>query len=149
TSGLGSGGVGTRHGPEMPWPLTPGETLSHYVPRWAAVPLDFQPGTRWSYSPQAGIDVLARIVEIASGQSFDVFLQQRIFDPLGMKDTFFILPEDRYERLASIYEVSDKGLIKANFKVIPFARTYFSGAIGLVSTAEDYCRFARMLLEGG
>src|SRR5262249_30672724 len=100
-------------------------------------------------SPQAGIDVLARVVEVASGQPFDAFLRQRIFEPLGMKDTFFVLPEDRRERLASIYEVSEKGLTRASYTVIPFARTYFSGAIGLVSTAEDYFRFAQMLLDGG
>ena len=138
-----------QQGPEIPWPIAPEETLAHHVPRWAAVPLDFQPGTHWSYSPHAGIDVLARVVEIASGQSFDMFLQKRLFEPLGMKDTFFLLPEDRRERLASIYEVSDKGLTKANYAVIPFAKTYFSGAIGLVSTAEDYFHFAQMLLNGG
>jgi CubicO group peptidase (beta-lactamase class C family) len=149
TSGLGSGGIGMRQGPEIPWPNAPGETLARHVPRWAAVPLDFQPGTHWGYSPHAGIDVLARVVEVASGQPFDAFLRRRIFEPLVMKDTFFILPDDRRERLASIYEVSDKGLAKANYAVIPFAKTYFSGAIGLVSTAEDYFRFAQMLLNRG
>src|SRR5262249_23071044 len=84
-----------------------------------------------------------------SKQSFEAFVRQRIFEPLGMKDTFFLLPDDRRGRLASIYEVSDKGLTKANYAVIPLAKTYFSGAIGLISTAEDYFRFAQMLLNGG
>ena len=149
TSGLGSDGIGTRHGPKIPWPIAPGETLARHLPRWAPVPLDFQPATRWSYSSQVGIDVLARVVEVASGQSFDEFLHQRIFAPLGMKDTFFVLPDDRRERLAAIYEVSDKGLTKAGYATIPLANTYFSGAIGLVSSAEDYFRFAQMLLNRG
>jgi len=149
TSGLGSGGVGMRQGPEMPWPIAQEETLARYVPRWAAVKLDFQPGTRWGYSPHAGIDVLARVVEVASHQPFEEFLRRRVFEPLGMKDTFFVLPEDRRQRLASIYEVSDRALTKANYEVIPFARTYFSGAIGLVSTAADYFQFAQMLLGDG
>ena len=65
------------------------EALGGYVERLASVSLDFQPGTRWTYSPQAGFDILARIVEIASGQTFDAFTRERIFGPLGMKDTFF------------------------------------------------------------
>ena len=59
------------------------------MPRLKDIPLDFQPGTRWAYSPQSGFDVLARVVEMASGMPFDRFVEQRIFAPLGMKDTFF------------------------------------------------------------
>jgi CubicO group peptidase (beta-lactamase class C family) len=150
TSGFSMDGPGTRQAPkELRWPIAPDETLARYVPRLAAIPLDFQPGTRWSYSPQVGIDTLARVVEVASGQSYDAFLRQRIFDPLGMKDTFFIPPADRRERQATIYQVSDKGLEKQGITRIPLPETYFSGAIGLVSTAEDYFRFAQMLLDGG
>ena len=67
----------------------PGETLADYIPRLGTAPLDFQPGSRWSYSPGAGFETLGRIVEIVSGQTFDQFLRQRIFDPLGMKDISF------------------------------------------------------------
>lgn len=149
TSGLGSGSIGTQAGPDVPWPLEPGTTLADHVPRWAEVPLDFQPETRWSYSPQAGMDVLARIVEVASGQPFDAFLRHRIFAPLDMTDTFFIVPDEKRERLAPIYEVTNDGFAKADQAVIPFAETYFSGAVGLVSSAQDYLQFAQMLLNGG
>jgi CubicO group peptidase (beta-lactamase class C family) len=70
-------------------PRTPTDTLATYIPKLAAVPLDFQPGTLWRYSGQAGFDVLSRVVEVVSGQTFDAFLKQRLFDPLGMKDTGF------------------------------------------------------------
>jgi CubicO group peptidase (beta-lactamase class C family) len=150
TSGLASDGIGTRKMPrEALFPTGPQDTLASHIPRLAAGALDFQPGSRWSYSSVAGLDVLARVVEVASGQSFDEFLRRRIFEPLGMKDTFFVLPDDRRERLASVYEITDKGLAKAPFKMIPLPKNYFSGAIGLVSTAEDYFRFAQMLLNDG
>jgi len=150
TSGLASGGAGMRKAPpEVSWPTRPEETLASYLPRFAAVPLDFQPGTRWRYSPHAGIDALARVVEVASEKSFEEFLRRRLFEPLGMKDTFFVLPDDRRARLASIYEVSPEGLAKAKYTVIPFPKGYFSGAVGLVSTAEDYSQFAQMLLDRG
>jgi CubicO group peptidase (beta-lactamase class C family) len=150
TSGLASDGIGTRKMPrEALFPTGPQDTLANHIPRLAAGALDFQPGSRWSYSAVAGIDVLARVVEIASGQSFDQFLRQRIFEPMGMKDTFFVLPDDRKERLASVYEITDKGLTKARFKMIPLPKNYCSGAIGLVSTASDYFKFAQMLLNGG
>jgi apolipoprotein N-acyltransferase len=149
TSGLGSGGVGTRQGPEVPWPSAAEVTLARHMPLWAAVPLDFQPGTRWGYSPHAGIDILGRVVEVASGLPFQEFVARRILVPLEMKDTFFVLPKDRTERLASIYQVSGAGLKRASYSVIPFGKDYYSGAIGLVSTAEDYFHFAQMLLDGG
>ena len=110
------------------------------------VPLEFQPGSRWSYSPGAGFDTLGRIVEIVSGQSFDQFLKQRIFDPLGMKDTFFSPTEDRIPRLASNYRKTAKGLEK---QADPGPTKYFSGAGGLRSTAEDYASFGQMLVNGG
>jgi CubicO group peptidase (beta-lactamase class C family) len=86
-SGLVSGGLGAATAPTR----TPTDTLATFIPKLASVPLDFQPGTLWRYSGQAGFDVLSRVVEIVSGQTFDVFLKQRIFDPLGMKDTAFVL----------------------------------------------------------
>ena len=81
----------------------PGETVAQVMPRLKKVPLDFQPGTRWAYSPQFGFDVLVRVVEVASGMPFDQFARQRIFDPLGMKDTSFYPPEGN-PRIATLYE---------------------------------------------
>jgi CubicO group peptidase (beta-lactamase class C family) len=141
TSGLVSGGLGASAAPRR----EPNDTLASYIPKLGSVPLDFQPGTLWRYSGQAGFDVLSRIVEVVSGQTFDVFLKQRLFDPLGMKDTTFVLTESQ-PRVPMLYQRGPKGLE-------PTPRvtnsTYFSGAGGLVSTAEDYLQFAQMMLNGG
>ncbi len=148
-SGLLSGGAGAKQAPrELLRPAEPGETLAHFIPRLAKIPLDFQPGTKWRYSGLAGIDTLSRIVEIASGQSYDEFLRRRIFEPLGMSDTFFVVPDDRQERVATIYRSTDKGLEK-NPLQLRFPSTYYSGAGGLSSTAADYFRFGQMLLNRG
>ena len=149
TSGLGSGGLGTRRVPrESLWPSGSEETLASFIPRLSAVPLDFQPGTRWRYSGLPGLDVLGRVVEVVSGQSYDAFLRQRIFEPLGMTDTFFVVPEDRQSRLATVYRHTEKGLEPSTF-TLRFPKTYFSGAGGLVSSAADYFRFAQMLANRG
>jgi CubicO group peptidase (beta-lactamase class C family) len=130
-------------------PRRPGETLATYIPRLGATTLDFQPGTRWSYSPSAGFDTLGRIVEIASGQSFDQFLRQRIFEPLGMKDIFFHPGEERLHRIASTYHRDDGELTKVDQQTRLANTTYFSGAGGLMTNAEDYLQFGQMLLNGG
>jgi len=77
----------------------PGETLADLHPRLGATPLDFQPGSRWSYSPGAGFETLGRVVEIVSGQTFDRFLRQRIFDPLSMKDITFHPAQEQLGRV--------------------------------------------------
>ena len=110
TSGLVSGGISNREAQQVA--LKGKETLADYLPRLGGVPLDFQPGTRWAYSAQAGFDTLARIVEIASGMPFDKFAKQRIFDPLGMKDTFFY-PAEGNPRMATLYRRGEKGLREA------------------------------------
>jgi len=149
TSGLMSGGAGSRKAhQELLRPGGAGATLAEGAGRFAAVPLDFQPGTRWRYSGLAGIDVLARVVEVASGRPFDEFLRGRIFGPLGMKDTTFVLPDDRHDRLVAVHRRSEGGLEKVPSS-IRFPDTYFSGAGGLYSTAADFCRFALMLAGGG
>ncbi|PWU02204.1 MAG: beta-lactamase [Terriglobia bacterium] len=127
----------------------PGEALADYIPRLGTVPLDFQPGTRWSYSPGAGFDTLGRIVEILSGQTFDQFLKQRIFEPLGMKDIFFHPPEDRMPRIAAMYRREAGTLQKVDTKDRLNNTTYFSGAGGLMTDAEDYVQFGQMLANGG
>jgi CubicO group peptidase (beta-lactamase class C family) len=124
-----------------------GETLAQALPRLAGVTLDFQPGTRWAYSPQYGFDVLARVVEVASGLPFDRFVTQRIFDPLGMKDTYFY-PADGNPRVATLYQSVDGQLRKRQDEAF-MNGAYFSGGGGLFSTAEDYLQFALMLMNGG
>jgi CubicO group peptidase (beta-lactamase class C family) len=146
TSGLVSWRMlGARLAP----PRAPGDTLATYVPRLAAVPLDFQPGTRWEYSGSAAPDVLSRIVEIVSGMPYDEYLRTRIFKPLGMKDTFFYPPDNLRPRLPVLYRKGPKGLEKSPQQDGFSSRTYFSGGGGLMSTAADYAQFAEMLLEGG
>ena len=144
TSGLVSGPISTAEAAKLG--RKPTDTLADYIPRLASVPLEFQPGSRWSYTPGAGFDTLGRIVEIVSGQTFDVFLKQRIFDPLGMKDTFFSPPEDRLQRIATNYRKTAKGLEKLPD---PGPTKYFSGAGGLRSSADDYVLFGQMLANGG
>lgn len=125
--------------------------LADLVPKFAAVPLDFQPGTKWAYSNWAGFDVLARIIEVASGQTYGEFLKQRLLEPLGMKDTWIgPLNDARADRLATRYQMTPKELVKY-LPEKPFIRTktYFSGGAGLSGTAEDYWRFCQMLLNGG
>jgi CubicO group peptidase (beta-lactamase class C family) len=144
TSGLVSGTISTAEAAKFR--RNPTDTLADYIPKLGSVPLEFQPGSRWSYSPSAGFDTLGRIVEIVSGQTFDVFLKQRIFDPLGMKDTFFSPTEDSIPRFASTYQKTAKGLEK---QADPGPTKYFSGSGGLRSTAEDYALFGHMLVNGG
>jgi CubicO group peptidase (beta-lactamase class C family) len=148
TSGLVSYGLGAAQVPKLA-PHAPGDTLASYVPKLANVPLDFQPGTQWSYSGAAGPEVLSRIVEIVSGQTYDEFLRTRIFEPLGMKDTFFYPPDDRRPRLVTLYRKSPTGLQKDANQDGFSSKTYFSGGGGLMSTAGDYLQFAQMLLNGG
>jgi CubicO group peptidase (beta-lactamase class C family) len=136
-------------------------TIEDSVKRLATVPLLFNPGERWEYS--LGVDVLGRLVEVISGKPFDKFLRERIFLPLGMKDTYFYLPDDKMDRLAAAYTYyEDKGLNRFPDTPItegPFSysadypyrgpKKLFSGGAGLVSTAQDYARFCQMMLEGG
>jgi CubicO group peptidase (beta-lactamase class C family) len=145
TSGLMSSGASAAMVSQVP--IGPGEPLSVVVPRLKNVPLDFQPGTRWAYSPQYGFDVLARVVEVASGTPFDRFTKQRIFDPLGMKDTFFY-PSAGNARMASLY-VSADGQLRKQADGAWVNGAYFSGGGGLFSTAEDYLQFALMLMNAG
>jgi CubicO group peptidase (beta-lactamase class C family) len=144
TSGLMSGGPGNAQAPQR----TPTDTLATYIPKLGAVPLDFQPGTMWRYSGLAGFDVLSRIVEVASGQPFDRFLRQRLFDPLGMKDTGFTFPSDA-SRMVPLYRRVQNGFERQPNQDGLSSPVYFSGAGGMVSTAEDYLQFAQMLVNGG
>ena len=113
-----------------------------------AVPLEFQPGTRWAYSAQAGFDTLVLVVEVVTGQKFDVFARQRIFEPLGMKDTFFYPAESYNPRIATLYSKTEKGLVKQNNPNF-MNGVFLSGGGGLFTTAEDYLQFGLMLVNGG
>ena len=149
TSGLGSGGI---TGPDLQKLLqarTPTETLADFIPRLGALPLDFQPGTQWRYSGLAGFDTLGRIVEIASGMTFDQFLRKRLFEPLGMDNTWFNVPEKEQPRIATIYNRTPTGLKKPAAPLRIGSPAYFSGAGGLTAAAPDYLQFAQMLCEGG
>jgi CubicO group peptidase (beta-lactamase class C family) len=127
-----------------------GETLADYIPRLGSTVLEFQPGSRWTYSPGAGFETLGRIVEIASGERLDRFLRARIFDPLAMKDITFWPTDAQWPRVATVYRRDGGGLVKAQTPNDNSSRNvYFRGSGGLYSTAEDYIPFGLMLANGG
>ncbi len=148
TSGLESGGAGSREGARIA-PRDTKSNLAEYIPKLGAVPLDFQPGTEWRYSSLSGMETLGRIVEVASGLTFDQFLKQRIFDPLGMKDTGFFPADDKLPRVATLYQRMNGGLQRDETPSWLATKTLFSGGGGLWSTPEDYLQFAQMLVNGG
>lgn len=128
-------------------------TIGESVKRLAKLPLHHDPGTKYTYSE--GLDVLGYLVEIISGKPFDVFLKERIFDPLGMNDTRFYLNEAQAPRLVTVHTPKDG-------KWVPFpitfydpaypktgAKVFFSGGAGLSSTTEDYAKFLQLYLNGG
>jgi len=140
TSGIKSGGLGAAVDPVGK--RTGDDTLATYIPKLAKVPLDFQPGTRWSYSPRTGLDVIARIIEIVSETPFDEFLRERIFKPLEMNNSYFNLPSDKESK--RVVMKNDWAKLKG------WGPTkYFSASGGLSSAAEDYLHFEQMLLNGG
>jgi CubicO group peptidase (beta-lactamase class C family) len=126
--------------------------LQGMVDQLAQIPLDFSPGTAWNYS--VSIDVLGYLVEKLSGVRFGEFLRTRLFEPLGMNDTAFHVPEDKTDRFTSCYQPeSQQGGLKlqddareSTYATPPMLE---SGGGGLVSTAQDYLRFCRMMLNGG
>src|SRR6516164_10806395 len=130
---------------------TPGG-LSEMIDQLAQIPLDFSPGTAWNYS--VSIDVLGYLVEKLSGMSFGEFLRTRLFDPLGMKDTAFYVPPNDIERFTSCYQPETQGSglrLQDDGRESTYAKPPMleSGGGGLVSTAHDYLRFCRMMLNGG
>ena len=127
-------------------------TLAEMIPLFLAAPMQYEPGEKWKYT-QSGINTAARIVEVVSGKTFDAFLQERLFNPLGMKDTTFYISEAQRPRLVTAYAKNkDTGALEA----VPPRADYDGtrnrppqGNGGLYSTAVDYARFAQMLLNGG
>lgn len=149
-SGLVSGPVSSREAAKIT--NFYGGTLATSIPKLGATPLEFQPGSRWTYSPGAAFDTLGRVVEIASGMSFDKFLKERFFDPLGMKDTTFHPSADMKSRIVTTYHRADGTIKRLDAKAMMlnlYGPEYNAGAGGLYSTAEDYALFAQMLLDGG
>ncbi len=141
--------------------------LDALIDELATLPLAFQPGTRWHYS--VGIDVAARLIEVLSGQPLGDFLRDRLFDPLGMVDTGFGVPDDQLDRVSAMYGLPD--LVGENYSAIQLVEAALSGfneridvsatyptgtpdvfqrgGLGLFSTTTDYMKFAQMLLDGG
>ena len=119
-------------------------------PRLGGTTLEFQPGSRWAYSPGAGFETLGRIVEITSGMPLDQFFRARIFDPLGMKDIAFWPTGAQWPRVATVYARGPNGLTKSPMPNDTLGRNvYFRGSGGLFSTAEDYIPLGMMLANGG
>jgi len=150
TSGLANGFEGPAGDYVRKANLPTGGSLAERIKRVAGLPLNFQPGSQWEYSPSTGFDTLGRIVEILSGMSLEQFFEQRIFTPLGMKDTFFTIPQDRLADVAALYTKTGDALVKPAPVAPPQPGVpYFSGSGGLTGSAQDYLQFAQMLLNGG
>src|ERR1700730_15694643 len=138
-------------GQGMPQPsLPPGP--DEWIRRFGTLPLMHQPGEKWMY--HTGSDVLGVLIARASGQPFDAFLQERIFEPLGMKDTAFSVPASKLDRLATAYSTnSETGALElydpAEGGQWSRPPAFPSGGVGLVSTVDDYLAFARMMLNPG
>jgi CubicO group peptidase (beta-lactamase class C family) len=149
TSGLVAGPMGQAA--IAPMRRKPEDTLDTFIPRVAQTPLEFQPGTRWMYSASDGFDPLGLIIERASGQPLNVFLKQRIFDPLDMPDTSHYPTDAQMPRLTSVYQYRDKSLVKSPLaaSLSMSSKVYFASGGGLISTIDDYSHFAQMLLNGG
>jgi len=129
-------------------------TIAESVKKLAKLPLHHNPGEKFTYSE--GLDVLGYLVEIVSGMPFDQYLKKHLFEPLGMNDTWFYLPNDKANRLVSVQQKNDRGeweRYPATFYdpdyPIKGAKSFFSGGAGLSSTAKDYATFLQMYLNGG
>ena len=150
-NGLVGGRVSRLPIPGLP-EVTPAPDLATWSERLASLPLVAQPGKRWIYS--ASIDLLGRVIEVASGQDFESFLKERLFDPCGMSSTYFTVPESETGRLTTNYGVNE--MLPVPLPIDPGASSIYldepsvpSGGGGLVSSPKDYDRFLRMLLGYG
>ena len=154
TSGLGYGGSWPKNIPLVQSQIIDlDSTLEVGIRRLAAFPLLYQPGAKWHYGFSG--DVLGRVAEVAAKQPLDVFLQQHMFDKIGMKDTHFSVPENDLGRFAEVYgpvgteKLANISARVANLSSFTKPGTFFSAGGGLVSTVPDYLRFVQMLLNGG
>lgn len=132
-----------------------GGVLSDKMKVLAKLPLKNQPGEKWLYGLNS--DVLGYLVEVLSGMTFDEFLRQRVFKPLGMNDTYFYLPKEKQSRLVKLYTTKNDQLVKVVDKIYDKVDPdypnsngkYFSGGAGLSSTVEDYAKFLQLFLNKG
>jgi len=129
-------------------------TIKDVVKKITSLPLKHEPGDAFTYGMST--DVIGYLIEVLSGKPLDKFLKERVLDPLGMKDTYFYLPQDKTGRLVTLYskdKVDSKLVLHRNvaYQTYPVAgaRTYFSGGAGLCGTIEDYARLCEMFLNGG
>ena len=150
TSGLSYGfnprgnPVDAKYGEVQPFGA---KDLDAFAERLGTLPLMFEPGERWHYS--VAVDVTGLVVQRLSGMSFDVFLKQRLFDPLGMEDTFFNVPADKLDRLLPNHRWDREEQRLAQIEGAYEETELFSGGGGLVSSTMDYLRFAEMVRRGG
>ena len=151
SSGMGSGDIGAKD--FLAIPVEERATLEMAMPHYAKCRLEFEPKTSSNYSPFLGLDILSRIVEIISGKTYDVFLQEEIFDKLGMCDTTFVPTEAQWDRMVHFAMEKDGKCVsepKDTTRVFEqFPLTFFAGSAGLASTMDDYFAFAKMLLNEG
>ena len=127
-----------------------GDVLADKIKVLAKLPLKHEPGEKFTYG--LSVDVIGRLVEVLSGVSLDQFFRTRIFEPLKMRDTYFALPSDKFDRLAGMHVERNGKLSAMSASNVDFAKrpvTYFSGGSGLSSTTGDYARFLQMLMNGG
>jgi CubicO group peptidase (beta-lactamase class C family) len=123
-------------------------TLAEYVKLVAQQPLDFTPGSKWTYS-SSGIAVLGRVIEVIAHQSFEQFMQQRLFEPLEMRDSSFFTNREKVDRIPTMYNLEGGKLVKDVMDVTRPAQRYSAPEFGLFSTAEDLRHFGQMLLNRG
>ena len=133
-------------------PLNLDNSLADFSRKMATIPLMFEPGSQWRYS--AAVDVQARLIEVLSGETFETYIRRTVFDPLQMKDSAWTQPQSRLDRLAVAYQAGADGKLQrkssAEIRAFNFSdRKLTMGGAGIASTAEDYMRFARMLLGRG
>lgn len=126
--------------------------LQSFIDQTAEIPLLFQPGEAWFYS--VGMDIQGAIIERLSGQTYGAFLQSRLFEPLDMVDTGFFVPDDKYDRLSEVYGFDPEtgAMVPVPYPSVLFREetvAFESGGGGLVSTMDDYSRFAQMLVNRG
>ena len=164
TSGIGYAQIGSKEANAIYYKasitsgigVANGLVLGAEIKKLAKLPLMHQPGEKWTYG--LNTDVLGYLVEVVSGQSLDEFFRKRIFEPLGMNDTYFFLPSSKYNRLVHLYreedgklvepeEITQNGKFIVNYPKKP--GTFYSGGAGLSSTALDYAIFLQTMLNGG
>jgi CubicO group peptidase (beta-lactamase class C family) len=150
--GYGLGGTDPVNGAFRDLKVLESPDLQTFIDQTATIPLLFQPGEAWFYS--VGMDIQGHIIEKLSGQSFGEYLQTRLFGPLGMVDTGFYVPEEDYDRLSEVYGFDPEtgAMVPVPYPNVQFRQetvNFESGGGGLVSTMDDYGRFAQMLVNQG